>query len=74
MNWGREVHARAFLLARARTMDVEDQLGRYDPVEQLTVQLTEGRPVALVQMARTTSKTNASPGDDDADPSSEICL
>ena len=67
---------RSFLMQRIRVFGVKDGAWLYDEDEQLNVETLDGklRPVVLAEVARTTSKTEQAPGDDDQDPDGDLCL
>lgn len=66
---------RAFLMDRAHEMPANPPASRYDETEQLSFQTigAERVPAALIQAAKTTSKTMQAPSDDDEDAESELC-
>ena len=64
-----------FLLQNARTFPLKDGPQRYDEQRQMSVVLFRGTliPLAALEAARTTSKTEQEPGDDDPDPDAIEC-
>ena len=67
---------RTFLLYNARTFPFEDGPQHYDEARQMSVVSFRGTLVPLAAMgqaARTTSKTEQAPGDDDPDPDAIEC-
>ena len=66
---------RPFLLARSVLVDRASGNWLYDQAEQLNVQITSVglQPVTMTELATTSSKTFAEPGDDDPDVDAEKC-
>ena len=66
---------RPFLLQNARTFPWKDGPQRYDDQLQMSVVSCRGAliPLAALEAARTASKTEQEPGDDDPDPDAIEC-
>ena len=66
---------RPFLMTRSILLDRASGDWLYDESKQLSIQQTTlgPRPVALTELAKTSSKTMQEPGDDDPDVDAERC-